>query len=225
LYISHLHPWNLDFTSARQLQIELRSQLDLSPQKLSIKTIAGCDVSGEKWGKKSYSAVVVMSFPEFQILEQTVMETEINFPYIPGLLSFREMPGLLNAWKKIQNVPDLVLCDGCGTIHPRKFGLACHLGLWLGIPTIGCAKNLLCGEHKEIGQKRGDWEKVIYNGETVGTVVRTRDSIKPLYISPGNLISWEQAMEFILATTIKYRLPEPIRTAHMLANKARKFGN
>lgn len=220
--IAKLHDWEMDYKSARRLQIELHQRLRLKPMLQPPKLIAGCDVSGNLRGYTFYSAVVLLSYPDLKIIEQRSFKLVNYTPYIPGLLSFREMPILLETWKFVRPVPDLVFCDGSGLIHPRKFGLACHLGLWLNLPTIGCAKNLLCGEHKTVGNKRGDWEPVIFQGETVGAAVRTRANTKPMYISPGNWITLEQSIEYVLKTTPKYRIPEPIRTAHMSANQFRQ---
>ena len=217
-----LHEWNPDYTEAKNLQILLRENLNLSPRSINVKTVAGCDVSQAKWGRTFTSAVVIMSFPEFEILETAVSKVDVDFPYIPGLLSFREMPPLLESWKKIKIVPDLVFCDGSGSIHPRRFGLACHLGLWLNLPTIGCAKNLLCGQTSIPGEAKGSMTDVIFYDEVIGRAVRTRTGIKPVYISPGNLLSVGQSAKLVLDVCPKYRLPEPIRAAHRAANDARR---
>lgn len=219
--IPDLHPWNLDYQSARSLQTELRNRLDLTYRPIELKIIAGCDVSSEWRGRRFYSAVVVQSFPDFEIIEEAAAESEAGFPYIPGLLSFREMPALLQAWRMIETRPDLIFCDGSGTIHPRGFGLACHLGLWLGIPTIGSAKNLLCGQRQPVGNQRGDWEPISVEGAVAGAAVRTREGVKPVYVSPGNLISLQQAVDFTIAASPRYRIPEPIRAAHQAANRVR----
>ena len=220
--IAKLHDWTMNYKSARQLQIELRQRLHLKPMLRPPKVIAGCDVSCKLRVNMFYSAVVILSYPEFKITNEYNYRLVNSAPYIPGLLSFREMPILIETWEMVQPIPDLVFCDGSGLIHPRKFGLACHLGLWLNLPTIGCAKNLLCGEHKTVGNKKGDWEPVIFQGETVGAAVRTRANTKPMYISPGNWITLEQSIEYVLKTTPKYRIPEPIRTAHISANRFRQ---
>jgi deoxyribonuclease V len=197
--------------------LELNRQLELLPLTSPPRFIAGCDVSSTKLNPTLKAGIVIMKFPELEIVEKTVTECETRFPYIPGLLSFREMPALLSAWKEVKNIPDLIICDGSGTIHPRKFGLACHLGLWLKIPTIGCAKNLLCGEFSEPPCERGSVSEVIFRKEIVGAAVRTKTGVKPLFISPGNLINLPQAVEYILLCSTKYRLPEPIRYAHALS--------
>lgn len=220
--IPELHSWDFDYRNARILQTKLRTRLNLNPLSSNIRTVAGCDVSNEKGGNRFTAAVVVLSFPDFSIIEESCAHCTVDFPYVPGLLSFREMPPLLAAWRKIECAPDLVYCDGSGMIHPRRFGLACHLGLWLGIPTIGCAKNLLCGDYETPGSRRGEWAKVYLDGEAVGAAVRTRADTKPMFISPGNLLSLEQSVQFTMEACPKYRLPEPIRAAHKAANSARK---
>ena len=216
-----LHEWNPDYTEAKNLQIKLREYLDLSPRNINVKTIAGCDVSQAKWSNIFTSAVVIMSFPDFEIIETEVSKVKVDFPYIPGLLSFREMPPLIESWRKIKIIPDLVFCDGSGYIHPRRFGLACHLGLWLNLPTIGCAKNLLCGQTEFPGNDKGSRTNVYLDDEVVGATVRTRTGVKPMYISPGNLISLEQSIQYVLEACPKYRIPEPVRAAHKAANLAR----
>jgi deoxyribonuclease V len=219
---SELHSWDLDYASARDLQVELSRHLKLIPLKSTPNIIAGCDVSCDKLNPILRAGVVIMKFPEFTILETAVAEVETYFPYIPGLLSFREMPALLSAWRKIEIIPDLVFCDGSGTIHPRKFGLACHLGLWLNIPTVGCAKNLLCGEYENLETGRGNVSEVVYQNEVLGTALRSKTGVKPLFISPGNLITLKQAVEYTLQCAPHFRLPEPIRSAHTLAQSKNK---
>ena len=220
-----LHDWNLDFSTARNLQTKLHNRLDLTTLLSDVKIAAGCDVSQNLGSNVFTSAVVIMSYPEFEILETVTSTIEVDFPYIPGLLSFREMPPLLESWQKVKNVPDLVFCDGSGYIHPRKFGLACHLGLWLNLTVIGCAKNLLCGETVMPDEDKGCISDVILDGMIVGKSVRTRTGVKPMYVSPGNGIDIEQSAHFVLESCLKYRIPEPIRAAHKAANQARKGVN
>ena len=213
----------MSYKGARSLQSELSSRLSLRWNNRNIATAAGCDVSGEFQGKRLTASVVIMSWPDFHILDATTATLEIDFPYIPGLLSFREMPVLLKAFEKIRFQPDVILCDGSGLIHPRKFGLACHLGLWLDKPVIGVAKNLLCGEHDTVRDKKGSSAPVILNNEAVGAALRTRSRVKSLYVSPGNHIDNANSLDIVLKSCRKYRLPEPIRAAHKAANEARKL--
>jgi len=223
LKISPLHSWNLKYDEARELQRNLAPQLKLKWENREIHTIAGCDVSGEFRGRKFFAAVVVMSYPKMDVIEKALTEGEADFPYVPGLLSFREMPVLLKTFEKLETLPDVVFCDGSGTIHPRKFGLACHLGLWLNLPVIGVAKNLLCGEYSDLKKDKGAWSPVLLNRESVGAALRSKNGVKPIFTSPGNHISPEKALELTLNTCRYYRLPEPIRAAHKAANDFRRL--
>ncbi|MGE3182809.1 MAG: endonuclease V, partial [Phycisphaerae bacterium] len=156
------------------------------------------------------------------LLESHVVVAQLKFPYVPGLLSFREAPALLRAFAKLEKIPDVVLCDGQGLAHPRRLGLASHLGLWLRIPTIGCAKSRLCGEHRMPARTRGSRTKLVHQAELVGTVVRTRDDVRPLYVSVGNLCTLADAVRLTLACSVGYRMPEPTRLADRIVAKARK---
>lgn len=155
------------------------------------------------------------------VVERRTARVACRFPYVPGLLSFRELPGVLAAFRKLTVVPEAVLCDGQGLAHPRRFGLACHLGLWLGLPTVGCAKSRLCGTFDEPERSRGGWTPLLLDDEQVGVVLRTRDGVKPLFVSPGHLCDQASAVRLTLAATTRYRLPEPTRLAHQLVSAAR----
>jgi len=218
-----LHDWSMDFRQAVALQRRLAARLDLSsPLPAPLRTVAGVDVSYEKHGELFFAAVVVLSFPALTPVEEAFAVARVRFPYIPGLLSFRELPVLLDALRALRTVPDAVLVDGQGIAHPRRFGLASHLGLWLGLPTVGCAKSRLCGEHPEPGRRRGDRVPLTLEGGVVGTVLTTRDGVKPLYVSPGHRIGVAAAAELALACTGRYRMPEPTRLAHLLTNRLRR---
>jgi len=218
-----LHDWNLDYRQAVDLQRRLATRLDLvTPLPEPLRTVAGVDVSYEKHGDLFFAGVVVLSFPTLQPLEEAVAVARVSFPYIPGLLSFRELPVLLDALRSLRTVPDVVLVDGQGIAHPRRFGIASHLGLWIERPTVGCAKSRLCGEHPPPGRRRGDRVPLTLEGETVGTVLTTRDGVKPLYISPGHRIDVDAAAALALACTGRYRMPEPTRLAHLLTNRLRR---
>jgi len=218
-----LHDWNLDYRQAVDLQRRLATRLDLvTPLPEPLRTVAGVDVSYEKHGDLFFAGVVVLSFPSLQPLEEAAAVARVSFPYIPGLLSFRELPVLLDALRSLRTVPDVVLADGQGIAHPRRLGLASHLGLWIERPTVGCAKSRLCGEHPPPGRRRGDRVPLTLAGETVGTVLTTRDGVKPLYVSPGHRIGVDAAAELTLACTGRYRMPEPTRLAHLLTNRLRR---
>ena len=171
-----------------------------------------------------YAAVVVLRVGTWEVIEQSGMIAEARFPYVPGLLSFREAPPVIEAFRKLTVRPDVLVCDGQGIAHPRRLGLASHLGLWLGIPTIGCAKSWLCGEYQEPGPERGDWSPLTDCGELIGAVVRTRTKVKPLYVSPGHLCDLDSAMATVLATATKYRQPITTRVAHDFVNALRRKG-
>lgn len=211
-----LHDWNLPPMEAAQLQTKLREKIDLTWDGRPVKTIAGVDVSTAK--ERARCAIVVFEFPDLSPLEAVTAGVPLVFPYIPGLLSFREGPAVLAAWEKLSRKPDLLMFDGQGIAHPRGIGIASQMGLWLERPTIGVAKSRLYGRHAEPGPKRGDQAELIgKDGNVIGAVLRTKDNVKPLYISPGHLIDVPHAIEFTLACDGGYRLPETTRWAHRVA--------
>lgn len=217
-----LHSWPRTGRDAVALQRQLAPRVVLTPgPRIEPRRVAGVDVSHELHGQRLFAAVVVLSWPDLQPVARSSAEAEAWFPYIPGLLSFRELPALLEAFRRLPLRPDLVLVDGQGVAHPRRLGLASHLGLWLDIPTIGCGKNRLCGEHGAPGLRKGDRVPLLVDGEELGTLLTTRDRVKPLYISPGHLLDLDSAAALTLSCTSRYRLPEPIRCAHQLTNQLR----
>lgn len=221
-----LHPWPASGREAVALQRELARRVRLSGETtLPPNMVAGVDVSHELHGHWLFAAVVVLSWPDLQPLATASAEAEAQFPYIPGLLSFRELPVLLQAFRRLPLRPDLLLVDGHGVAHPRRLGLASHLGLWLDLPTIGCAKSRLCGEHAPPGLGKGDQVPLIVDGEEVGALLTTRSNVKPLYISPGHRIDLASAIPLVLSCTSRYRLPEPTRFAHQLCNQLRSQAN
>jgi deoxyribonuclease V len=217
-----LHSWELAPKQAIALQRELAARIVLANRLPNpLKTVAGVDVSYHKHGTTFHAAIVILSYPDLQIIDQASAVAESSFPYIPGLLSFRELPVLLDAFRKLQTVPDLVLVDGQGIAHPRRLGLASHLGLWLDLPTIGCAKSRLVGEAEDVADERGSNLPLFDRGDEIGRVLRTRTGIKPLYVSPGHLVDFPTAARMTLACGGCYRLPEPTRQAHLLSNRLR----
>lgn len=220
--IRKIHSWDLTTTEARDLQTSLAGRVDTSAPLASWKTVAAADVSYNKFSKWLYAAVVVIDAERFEVIERAGVVAQASFPYVPGLLSFREIPPVLEAFAQIKARPDVVLCDGQGYAHPRRMGLACHLGLCLDLPTIGCAKSRLCGEFDEPGPNRGDRAPLLDKGEVVGSVVRTRTRIKPLFVSSGHRCDLESAVAVVLGTTVKYRLPIPARIAHRHVNELRR---
>lgn len=213
------HDWNLAPSEAIALQQSLRQEIITTDHLGDITTVAGVDVGFEDAGETTRAAVVVLRFPELTLQAQAIARRPTTFPYIPGLLSFREVPTVLEALDKLKQLPDLLLCDGQGTAHPRRFGIACHLGLLTGLPAIGVGKSLLVGKHAAVPEEKGGWVPLQHQGETIGAVLRTRVGTKPLYISPGHRISLETAIDYVLRCTTKYRLPETTRYAHKLASE------
>ena len=211
------HSWDLTPAEARAVQAKLAGSVDTSTPLPPWRTLAAADVSFDRGGDVLFAAVVVVEAGTFEVIERAGLAAPARFPYVPGLLSFREAPALLEAFDRLKTRPDVVLCDGQGIAHPRRIGLASHLGLWLGLPTIGCAKSLLCGKYDEPGQNRGDRSPLIHKGEVIGAVLRTRARVAPLFISPGTRVAtWKCCRsDLVLATTRKLRLPIPSRMAHM----------
>ena len=212
-----LHDWNISPEEAVEVQKELRAGLDLTwDGSRSITTVGGVDVG--LTDDSARCAIVVLRFPELTPLEGVTAEVPLVFPYIPGLLAFREGPAVLAAWDKLTVEPDLLMFDGQGIAHPRGIGIASQMGLWLVRPTIGVAKSRLYGRHEPVGPKRGDRAVLLDNrGNIIGAVLRTREKTNPLYVSPGHLIDVDHAVEFAFAACTSYRLPEPTRWAHKVA--------
>ena len=217
-----LHPWNLTPREAVALQRELAGAVDLRDRvPRDVRLAAGVDVSSARFGSAVHAAVVLYDLASCRAVEVASASAEAAFPYVPGLLSFRELPVVLSAFRQLRGTPEVVLVDGQGIAHPRRLGIASHLGLWLGMPTIGCAKSRLCGEHGPVGERRGATVPLLLDGEEVGRVVRTRDRVRPLYISPGHRVDIARAVQIVLASGHGYRLPEPTRQAHIESNRLR----
>lgn len=217
-----LHPWNIVPRAAVELQRKLREQVRIEPLTRDIQTVAGADISFNKYSTTLYAGIVVLRLPSLETLEEVGVESETQFPYVPGLLSFREMPPLLEAWAKLQTEPDAVMFDGQGLAHPRRIGIACHAGLFLERPTIGCAKSVLVGKYEEPPAERGAWTPMVDKGETVGAALRTKSKVSPVYISPGHGIDLAGAIDLALRCDGGYRVPEPTRRAHLLVNTLRR---
>ncbi len=218
------HRWDLAAAAARALQAELAQVVDTTTPLGPWKTLAAADVSFDRGSEVLYAAVIVVEAETFEVIERVGLQSPAKFPYVPGLLSFREAPALLEAFDRLEARPDVVLVDGQGIAHPRRLGIASHLGLCLGLPTVGCAKSRLCGQYDEPGPDRGDRSPLVDKGEVVGAVLRTRPKVAPLFVSPGHRCDLESAVSLVLATTRKYRLPIPARMAHEYVNEVRRAG-
>lgn len=212
-------PWPETVAEARAIQEQLRSAVVCEGDLGHVTRVAGADVGFEEGGRITRAAVAVLTFPELELQAQAVARRETTFPYVPGYLSFREIPSILDAITALAEPPHLVICDGQGYAHPRRFGLACHLGVLLDIPTIGVAKSRLVGSYDEPGPDEGDWTPLVEGEETVGAVLRTRRRVKPVFVSIGHRVNLETAVAMTLRCTTKYRLPETTRWAHRLASR------
>jgi deoxyribonuclease V len=219
--IRRLHAWDLTPTEAVALQRQLASRIVIDTPLSACERIAGADVSYNRFSSTFYAGVVVVRVADCEVLERQGAIAESPFPYIPGLLSFRESPALLKAFAKIRTRPDAVMCDGQGLAHPRRFGVACHLGLWLDLPTIGCAKSHLVGDFDDPPAEGGSTARLRLAGAVVGEVVRTKTRTRPLFISPGHKIDVASSTHWVLETCRGYRVPEPTRQAHLFVNELR----
>lgn len=215
----NLHSWEVNPQEAIKIQKDLKSNISLKKSFSKINKIAGADVS--YYQNKMIAGVVIFEFPNLKIVERQSFISTVNFPYIPGLLTFREGPSLLAAFKKIKNDPDIILFDGQGIAHPRRMGIATHLGLFLDKPTIGCAKSKLSGKYTSVGEEKGDYTLLKEGKEVLGVVLRTRRKVKPIFISPGYKIDLSNSIEITLKCIVKYRLPVPVREAHIFVNQIR----
>jgi len=212
------HRWTLAPRDAIALQKRIADRVVREDDFGDVARVAGVDVGFEENGRVARAAVALLAFPSLEPLAWAGAREPTRFPYVPGLLSFREIPVVRAALKKLRYRPDLVLVDGQGLAHPRRLGIACHLGLVTGLPTIGVAKSLLVGEHRMPAKRRGAWTPLVHRGETVGAALRTREGVAPVYVSIGHRVSLESAVRFVLACGSGYRLPETTRWAHRLAS-------
>ncbi len=215
------HSWKISFKEAIALQKTLAAQVRIQPLPTALKIIGAADISYCSHAGLLIAVIVSLRWPGLDLVESVHYACREGFPYVPGLLSFREVPPLIEAYRKIRQKPDVLLCDGQGIAHPRKLGFAAHLGLCLGIPTVGCAKNRLCGVHESLTLRKGSSEPLLVNGEQVGIVFCSRDGVKPIYISPGHLSDIASSEWLISRCLRRYRIPEPLRLAHLEANRLR----
>jgi deoxyribonuclease V len=220
--IPRLHSWNVTPKEAVALQRQLAGQIDRTKPLGRCELVAGADVSMNRFGKRVVAGVIVWRAADGEVVERRSVIQDVDFPYVPGLLTFREAPSLIDACRELQTEPDIVLVDGQGVAHPRRIGLAAHVGLWLGVPTVGCAKTRLCGQFEPPGPAAGASSPLIDHDEIVGEVVRTKPGTNPLFVSTGNLIDTMGAVRVVLACVRGYRLPEPTRLAHLYVNEERR---
>jgi deoxyribonuclease V len=213
-----IHRWDVSVAEAVEIQRGLAGRVVRSGRLDAVELIAGVDISGANSDGMSRGAIVLLQYPSMEVVERSVVTMKVEFPYVPGLLSFREMPLILAACKQLSTTPDLFIADGQGIAHPRRLGLAAHLGLVLDVPTIGCAKSVLCGTHGDLGEERGAQVSLVDKGEIVGAALRTKRRVKPVYVSIGHRIDLDEACRWVLACCRGYRLPEPTRLAHQSAS-------
>ncbi len=214
-----LHSWNLSYSRAREVQADLACKVEFTRLKKRPKLLAGIDCAFSKDGERVFAAVIVLRLPQFELVEMVNAARKVTFPYIPGLLSFREAPVCIAAVEKLRSSPDVFIIDGQGIAHPRRLGLAAHLGLFFERPTIGCAKSRLTGDFEEPSLEKGAHTLLTAQSETIGAVVRTRTGVKPVFVSVGNKCVLDDAIRIVLACAVKYRLPEPTRLADQAVGK------
>lgn len=220
--IDSLHAWNLTPTEAVALQRRLAGRVQCGPALDDVDLVAGADISYSRSSKVIYAGVVVIRLGDLAVVERRGLVGEATFPYVPGLLSFREAPPLLELFAKLQTEPDAVMIDGQGYAHPRRFGVASHLGVWLNRPTVGCAKSLLVGEYRQPAARIGSRTTLRDRGEVIGAVLRTKTGVRPLFISVGHKIDLPSAVRLVRRACRGYRLPEPTRQAHLFVNALRR---
>jgi len=218
-----LHPWNVGTQEAREIQLRLRERVITAPEPgFSPHLIAGADMSIGRFERRGFAGIVVLETPGLETVATASAAVDVAFPYIPGLLSFRELPAIAAAWERLETRPDVIIFDGQGLAHPRRFGIACHGGVLLDVPAIGCAKSLLVGKHDPLGPERGATAELVDRGEVVGMAVRLRERVRPVYVSVGHRIDLETAVRVVQSAGAGYREPETTRRAHRLVGEMRR---
>ena len=217
-----LHNWNVSPSEARNIQSKLKDNIVISPLNKDVQFVGGADVSFDKGSNLVFTAIVILKLPDLTIVERKGLSERVDFPYIPGLLAFREGPPVLKCWDRVENKPDVMMFDAQGIAHPRRMGLATHIGLYLDIPSVGCAKSVLVGQYQEPGEKAGEFTPLEYKDDVVGTAVRTKDRISPVFVSIGHKVDLSDAVNLVLQCTRGYRIPEPTRQAHLAVNRLRR---
>lgn len=219
-----LNRWDVTVPEAVEIQRRLREQLDMHPPPgFTPRIVAGADMAVGRDGKHGYAGIVVIDAQSMETVEEVSVGVDLEFPYVPGLLSFRELPPVAAAWERLSRVPDVVIFDGAGYAHPRRFGLACHGGAMFGVPSVGCAKSILVGAYDKLGDERGATAPLIHRGEIVGMALRTRTLVRPVYVSIGDHMDLPTAVSLVLRMATKYREPETTRRAHHLVTELRRI--
>lgn len=216
------YPDNLTTKRAKEIQQELREEITIEPLTKEVETIGGADISFDRGSDAVYAGIVTLDMESLHPVAWSLVTTEIDFPYIPGLLAFREMPSLTDAWKQLEEKPDVLIMDGHGLAHPRRMGIATHFGISENWPTIGCAKNILTGDYVEPEIEKGSYEPVTDGDEVIGCALRTRTNVNPVFISPGHRVSFDNARLLVLRSVTRFKLPETTRWAHRLVNELRR---
>jgi deoxyribonuclease V len=220
-----LHPWELKVAEAREVQLALRDRVIAQPPPgFDPRRVAGADVSADRFSRVGFAGVVTLELPAMKTIEEASATVDLRFPYVPGYLSFRELPALAAAWERLEHRPDVVVFDAHGYAHPRRFGLACHGGVLLDLPSVGCAKTMFVGEHGPLGDERGSTAEIVDKGEVIGVALRTRDRCNPVYVSVGHRMDLETAVDLVVRLS-RFRQPETTRRAHQLVNDARRAHN
>jgi deoxyribonuclease V len=220
--ISSLHAWNVSSQEALRIQRRLQSQLLIQPLQHEIHYIGGADISFNRGSDRLHAGIILLDYHTLKPVAHSLVQTEAPFPYVPGLLSFREIPALLEAWEQLELHPDVVMLDGHGIAHPRRLGVASHFGLWVDKPSLGCAKKLLTGLHESPGNEAPSKSIIYDNNDRLGFALRSRTNVKPVYLSPGHLLDHESTLHISLHCLTGYRIPEPTRLAHQLVNRLRR---
>lgn len=218
----NLHSWDVTPTEAVRLQHEMAKRICLKPLTGPVRLVAGADISFDLYSDIFYAGFVVIDVSTMETVAKAGAVSRGSMPYVPGLLTFREGPALLKAWERLEVAPDVVVFDGQGSAHPRRMGIASHMGLFLNVPSLGCGKTKLCGQFSGLGENAGDVAPLIHRGENVGAVLRTKTRVNPVFVSPGHLIDLESSLRVLMATLGGYRIPEPTRRAHLYVNELRR---
>lgn len=214
--------FSLSPAEAVQQQKKLRAQVRIEPIEQPVRTVAGADISFDRGSDIMHAGLIVFSYPELEEVSRALASVKTEFPYIPGLLAYREIPALLKVWNLLTTKPDVLIMDGHGIAHPRRMGIATHFGIVTGQPTIGCAKKILAGTHKSPGQQKGDYTYIWHRKEKVGMALRSRNNVKPIFISPGHLVSFEDTYKIVMQCLTNYKLPKTTRKTHQMVNKLRR---